>query len=53
MSVAAQRFNIVSFNSGGTGDPRKRDAARIEEDLRDGLISESAAREVHGWKDGR
>ena len=33
---------------GGFGDPRSRDRARIEEDLRDGFVSPDAARRDYG-----
>ncbi|MBI2527358.1 MAG: hydantoinase B/oxoprolinase family protein [Candidatus Rokubacteria bacterium] len=33
---------------GGFGDPRKRDRGAVEADLRNGLISESAARDIYG-----
>ncbi|MCH7787308.1 MAG: hydantoinase B/oxoprolinase family protein, partial [Chloroflexi bacterium] len=40
---------IVEFPSGaGIYDPRERDAAQVERDVRDGLISPEAAREVYG-----
>jgi N-methylhydantoinase B len=35
---------------GGLGDPKTRDRARIERDLRDGLITEQHAREHYGWQ---
>ncbi|MES3004142.1 MAG: hydantoinase B/oxoprolinase family protein [Pseudomonadota bacterium] len=50
---ASDRVVLHTPGGGGIGDPRERDAARIAEDLRDGLISEATAREIHGWKGGR
>lgn len=32
---------------GGIGDPRQRDRQRVQQDLRDGLISEQAARDIY------
>ena len=34
---------------GGYGDPRKRDRALVEQDLRDGHITLKTAREVYGY----
>ncbi len=38
---------------GGLGDPKTRDRARIERDLRDGLITEQHARENYGYEPTR
>jgi len=35
---------------GGWGDPREREPREIEEDVLDGKVSETAAREVYGWQ---
>ncbi len=42
------RLSIVTGNGGGWGDPSERAADDIAADLADGLLTESAAREVYG-----
>jgi N-methylhydantoinase B len=39
---------LVTGTGGGWGDPRKRDPARVLQDVRDGFISAEAARDVFG-----
>jgi len=34
---------------GGYGDPSERDPDAIERDIREGFVSEEAAREIYGW----
>ncbi|WP_420563853.1 hydantoinase B/oxoprolinase family protein [Thalassobaculum sp.] len=34
---------------GGLGDPKQRDPASLAIDVRDGFVSEAAAREAYGW----
>jgi N-methylhydantoinase B/oxoprolinase/acetone carboxylase alpha subunit len=41
---------LESPGGGGYGDPRERDPARLERDLFEGFVSESAAAELYGWK---
>lgn len=43
------RILISSSGGGGWGSPQSRDRQRVQRDLRDGVISEEAAREVYGW----
>jgi N-methylhydantoinase B len=38
----------MSPGGGGIGDPKDRDRAQIEADLRNGLISAQAADEIYG-----
>ncbi|MCP4958507.1 MAG: hypothetical protein GY925_04470 [Actinomycetia bacterium] len=45
------RMVASSPGGGGWGDPRQRDRSMVEADLRDGVISEAAARDVYGWSD--
>jgi N-methylhydantoinase B len=42
---------IASSGGGGVGDPRLRDRETVRRDLREGKISERAAREVYGLAD--
>ena len=44
-------IRVYTGNGGGLGDPRERDPELVRRDLRNGLISESQAREVFGLKD--
>jgi N-methylhydantoinase B len=41
-------IRIRTGNGGGFGDPRRRDRAAVERDLRDGFITPERAREVYG-----
>lgn len=41
-------IRVVTGNGGGIGDPRERDRAAVEEDIRNGLITRERAREVYG-----
>jgi N-methylhydantoinase B len=43
-----ERVLIMSPGGGGIGDPKDRDRAQIEADLRNGLISAQAADEIYG-----
>ena len=48
--------DVVSFvvsGAGGYGDPSSRDQDKVRADLRDGLISEEAARKVYGMNADR
>lgn len=38
---------------GGYGDPLEREVALVERDLKEGFVSEEAAREFYGWKGER
>ena len=46
---AGDRLVLVTGGGGGWGDPRKRDRAALERDLREGKITAGAARDVYGW----
>ena len=41
-------IRVVTGNGGGIGDPKQRDRAAVEEDIRNGLITRERAREVYG-----
>jgi len=41
-------IRVVTGNGGGLGDPKARDRAAVEEDIRNGLITRERAREVYG-----
>ena len=41
-------IRVVTGNGGGIGDPRERDRAAIEDDIRNGLITPRAGEEVYG-----
>jgi N-methylhydantoinase B len=42
------RLTISSAGGGGFGDPRRRGAQRVREDVRDGLVSAQAAKDAYG-----
>ena len=42
------RYYQVAGGGGGYGDPKKRDREKLAAEVRDGLISEDAARDVYG-----
>lgn len=42
-------IRVVTGSGGGIGDPRERDHALVEEDIRNGLITPERAREVYGY----
>lgn len=44
-------IRVYTGNGGGLGDPRERDPELVRRDLRNGLITDSQAREVFGLKD--
>ncbi|MCE7876602.1 MAG: hydantoinase B/oxoprolinase family protein [Betaproteobacteria bacterium PRO3] len=44
-------YHQQAGGGGGYGDPRRRDRARVRDELRNGVISERAAREVYGLED--
>jgi N-methylhydantoinase B len=41
-------IRVVTGNGGGIGDPKERDRAAVEEDIKNGLITRERAREVYG-----
>ncbi|MCY3878580.1 MAG: hydantoinase B/oxoprolinase family protein [Rhodobacteraceae bacterium] len=41
-------IRVFTGSGGGFGDPRERERSKVEQDLRDGLISGATAREVFG-----
>ena len=44
-------IRVYTGNGGGLGDPKERDPELVRRDLRNGLITDSQAREVFGLKD--
>ena len=42
------KFTVSSAGGGGWGDPRRRDAALVARDVKDGIVSIGAARERYG-----
>jgi N-methylhydantoinase B len=44
-------YHQQAGGGGGYGDPKKRDRARVREEVRDGFVSDRAAREIYGLKD--
>jgi N-methylhydantoinase B len=45
-------YHQVAGGGGGYGDPRQRDRAKLAEEVRDGVVSETAARTVYGLEPG-
>jgi len=45
---AGERLRVSMPGGGGYGDPRKRPTARVAEDVRRGLVSREAARDLYG-----
>lgn len=43
-------IRVVTGSGGGIGDPRERDRAAVEEDIRNGIITRDRAREVYGYE---
>lgn len=43
------RLIIETAGGGGFGDPKQRDPARIQQDLRDGKVTLQAARDIYGY----
>ncbi|MGE8613157.1 MAG: hydantoinase B/oxoprolinase family protein [Achromobacter veterisilvae] len=50
---AGERLVVHTPGGGGLGDPAARDAARMERDVRDGLVSAGQAREAYRQADAR
>jgi len=44
-------YHQQAGGGGGWGDPRRRDRARLRDEVRDGVISREAARDVYGLQD--
>jgi len=43
-------IRVITGNGGGYGDPRRRDPARVAEDVKNGLITREHAAEIYGWQ---
>ncbi len=41
-------YHQIAGGGGGYGDPRERDRARLAEDVKNGVVSRKAAREIYG-----
>jgi N-methylhydantoinase B len=50
---AGDRLMLQTPGGGGIGDPTQRDRAQVAVDLRDGLISADAARDLYGYEPPR
>jgi len=46
---AGDVIRVITGNGGGYGDPRRRDPARVAEDVKNGLITPERAADVYGW----
>ncbi len=46
---AGDVIRVITGNGGGYGDPRRRDRARVAEDVKNGLITPERAADVYGW----
>ena len=46
--VPGDRVRLLTAGGGGHGDPRDRDPGAVREDVRQGLVSPEAARDVYG-----
>ncbi|MCC6609719.1 MAG: hydantoinase B/oxoprolinase family protein [Burkholderiales bacterium] len=44
-------YHQQAGGGGGYGDPKKRDRARVREEVRNGVVSDRAAREIYGLKE--
>jgi N-methylhydantoinase A/oxoprolinase/acetone carboxylase beta subunit len=51
--VAPRTLVTRSSGGGGWGDPRRRDPAAVETDLRDGYIAPGHAHDAYGWDGAR
>jgi len=51
LTRADQHAEIVFAGGAGHGDPRRRDQARVAEDLADGRIGAETARSTYGFAD--
>ncbi|MFN0070237.1 MAG: hydantoinase B/oxoprolinase family protein, partial [Chloroflexota bacterium] len=45
-------LRMETGGAGGVGPPADRDPARVQADIENGFVSETAARERYGWKHG-
>lgn len=43
-------IRVITGNGGGYGDPKRRDPARVAEDVKNGLITPERATEIYGWQ---
>ncbi len=47
---AGDVIRVITGNGGGYGDPKRRDPARVAEDVKNGLITPERAAEIYGWQ---
>jgi len=47
-SLTNPKFSVRSAGGGGWGDPRRRDPALVARDVKDGIVSIGAARDLYG-----
>ena len=47
-TLGPKRVTVRAPGGGGWGDPRKRNRAAVLRDVRDGIVSAEAAREIYG-----
>jgi N-methylhydantoinase B len=50
MLAPGQVAGVITPGAGGYGDPRARDRAMVARDVREGRLSQNAARDVYGYK---
>ncbi len=50
--AAGDRLVIHTPGGGGHGDPAKRDRGKLEEEIRDGLVSRDQAARLYGYENG-
>lgn len=43
-------IRVITGNGGGYGDPKRRDPARVAEDVKNGLITPERAAAIYGWQ---
>jgi len=44
-------YRQIAGGGGGYGDPKQRDRKKVAEEVRNGVISPQAARDVYGFED--
>jgi N-methylhydantoinase B len=47
------KYHQIAGGGGGYGEPKKRDRDLLRDEVRNGIISEKAAREVYGLESGQ
>ena len=49
-TIPGDVIRVITGSGGGYGDPRRRDPARVAEDVKNGLITRERAAEIYGWQ---